>query len=69
MPVKRRTPKGRIHYPETIERLIAGEEIERSDDAHCALVGLIYFGDHPELAERLRQRASNVLQRWLDANA
>ena len=64
MPAKRRTPKNRIAYPETIEQLIAGEAIAESEDARQQLLEVGYFGDWPELPAEIRQRALDVLAGW-----
>ena len=63
MPVKRRTAKRKIAYPDALERLIAGKPIEDSDDNRNALIRLAYFGEFPEL-EHLKRQASNALGHW-----
>jgi hypothetical protein len=63
MPVKRRTPKRKITYPDAVERLIAGKRIEDTDANRDALISLAFFRDFPELKD-FEQRAINILGQW-----
>jgi hypothetical protein len=63
MPVKRRTPKRKITYPDAVERLIADKRIQDTDENRDALIGLAFFHDFPELAH-LQRDAIEVLAQW-----
>jgi hypothetical protein len=64
MPVKRRTPKGRVQYPEPIQRLVDGDPLEFSEENRNAVLGVCYFNDYPGLSQEVRQRAGDLLTEW-----
>jgi hypothetical protein len=69
MPVKRRNAKCKVAYSEIIQKLIDGETIEPSAQARGELVGFGYFGrwEYPEIHERLRERAIDIVRGWREA--
>jgi len=64
MPVRRRVPKHRAVYPEAIERLISGQPIEETDENRNLLIAARYFGEWPDLAPEIRERAGETLAGW-----
>jgi hypothetical protein len=67
MPVKRRTPKHKPVYPDAVERLIAGEAIEQTEDNRQMMIRVTYFGDWPDLPPEVRQAAFDQLTAWREA--
>jgi hypothetical protein len=64
MPAKRRQAKGRLLYSDTIERLLAGEPIEWTQQADSELIGVEYFDDPPGMPPEAVQRASDIVGKW-----
>jgi hypothetical protein len=64
MPTNRR-PRQRPgrRLPNTIERLVAGEPIEESEEVRVLLIEVGYFGDY-DVPQAIRQRALDALARW-----
>ncbi|MBV9859874.1 MAG: hypothetical protein JO038_07220 [Alphaproteobacteria bacterium] len=62
---KRRVPKVRkIEYPEAIQKLIAGEPVERNAQNADVLIDAYYFNQFPELPAEVLSRAGQVLAAW-----
>ncbi len=66
MPIKKRMAKPKLRYSDTIERLLARQPIEWTDEADSALVGCTYFDEPPDLPPEAVWRASELVGRWRD---
>ena len=68
MPAKRRQTKARARYPEPIEKLIAGEALEWSDENWHEMFNAFFFSDYDLSPTRRRGRGttsmSGTIGRW-----